>query len=1046
MTNPRFFRKAMTGQLPKQALSASQLQLLAVPASGIATIFGSPGSGKSTVLKAKYLELLATGLLTSEILVIAANRESANTLRDEMALELQGATEGPIAKTLASVAFSILQERSVLLGLRKPELISGGSQDKLLAKLITESLEDLDSLWPKQINAQVMKLSGFRSELRDLLSVALEHGSDAAHLKDLGIKHQMPTWIAASKIFEKYLVELETSDSEGFDSASLLRKAAEYLLETTTWPKNVEGLKHILVDDAQELTPAEAFLISVISNKGAGLSLIGDPDVSTLGFRAANPKAMTLLAEKISMARQDAVTTIFLEPTHAVRRPEISSVLARVSSQIESARAGRQRKGLLPQSNLLSEKGFQAIETRIFNQTTDEVSALARSLRERHLYDLVPWHEMAVVARSRDQLETLSLQLAAESVPVRVIGQSVALRDEYASKELLEIARICCSVETVDTETAKRLLTSSYCGLDQLGLLRLKRQLRSQSESDKSGDELLAELFLNESSVVTIKSLEGKKVDKFLKLFLGAKKLTLGEGFTAEALLWELFNGGQLASKWQTLSRGVSEIAVQANRNLDAILTVFAAASRFTERNPNRNPLEFIEDQLALGLPEDTLALNDFVDNRVALLTPSALIGKRFNTLALPGLIEGVWPNLKPRSSLLGAATLDGLLQGNLESVSQTLKSELPDELRMLNKAIGATSEKLLVSATDKEEEQISQFVSLINGFVPEAQSKPQSQLTLRGLAGSTRRALAMEKDANQAKVLALALARLAVANVPGANPDSWYGMNPLSTTEPLTDFDAEEKVTIRPSQLDSYLKCPLHWFISSHGGSDSSFSANLGTLIHEVLEVSESGSEKELTSLVDSRWNTLEFEADWLEEAGRRKASKMISNLSSYLQDFADRGGKAVGREEFFSFELPKTRIRGLVDRIELLPEGTVVIVDLKTTASTPTEKEVLTNPQLALYQMAFTEKAFEHLEDLPENSVLGGAKLLIIGGDKTIEKNQPAFDVETSGRFKKLLDEASEGMSKTVFVAQVSSHCQDKRQYGSCELHLTRAVSYVG
>jgi hypothetical protein len=51
-----------------------------------------------------------------------------------------------------------------------------------------------------------------------------------------------------------------------------------------------------------------------------------------------------------------------------------------------------------------------------------------------------------------------------------------------------------------------------------------------------------------------------------------------------------------------------------------------------------------------------------------------------------------------------------------------------------------------------------------------------------------------------------------------------------------------------------------------------------------------------------------------------------------------------------------------------------------------------------------------------------------------------------EESAKFKKLLLDCSEGMSKAVFVAEVSNHCESERSYGSCSLHLTPAVSYVG
>ena len=65
---------------------------------------------------------------------------------------------------------------------------------------------------------------------------------------------------------------------------------------------------------------------------------------------------------------------------------------------------------------------------------------------------------------------------------------------------------------------------------------------------------------------------------------------------------------------------------------------------------------------------------------------------------------------------------------------------------------------------------------------------------------------------------------------------------------------------------------------------------------------------------------------------------------------------------------------------------------------------------------------------------------------GSSLMNRNQPAMDNQESARFKKLLLDSSEGMSRSVFVAQLSNHCESERSYGSCSLHLTPAVSYVG
>jgi superfamily I DNA/RNA helicase len=56
----------------------------------VTTVFASPGAGKTTEIKRRFLE--ATGerkLAVDQVLVLAASREAANSLRDELALSLQ---------------------------------------------------------------------------------------------------------------------------------------------------------------------------------------------------------------------------------------------------------------------------------------------------------------------------------------------------------------------------------------------------------------------------------------------------------------------------------------------------------------------------------------------------------------------------------------------------------------------------------------------------------------------------------------------------------------------------------------------------------------------------------------------------------------------------------------------------------------------------------------------------------------------------------------------------------------------------------------------
>ncbi len=1014
------------------------------------TVFASPGAGKTTQIIERFMAAVDSGIKPGEILVIAASREAANSLRDNLAIALQGATPGSLAKTISSFAYGVLRYTALAQGQSAPELISGSEQDQILEQIISVAQDKaaVDSKWPKHINAQVLSLSGFRAELRDLITACLEHALTPEDLQQLGVTHNKSEWVAAAEMFDSYLKLVTGANfNNRFDPTLILRRAADELLALAEWP---ESIKLILVDDAQELTPAASNLLKVATSRGAELVLIGDPDASTLGFRAADPRAMKDLAEEIAASHSVSVEEIFLQPSHAIRTPAISKVLASVSAQIDTARAGRQRKGLNPDKKLVKQDSA-GLEGHLFTQPGAEAAWLARRLRELHLYDKIAWNQMAVVARSREALAKLALDLAHESVPIEIAGANGALRDEFGSKMLLQAADLILGNQSIDASLAISLLTSPLCGLDSLGLRRVRRALRREellSDGIRNSDELLAELFKSPGSAITIKSKEGRQVAKFLKNYFEAQKIATDKSNSIEDLLWHLWDSSGLAKSWQELSRGVGEVALQANRNLDAVVSLFAAANRFVERNPDGEAKVFITQQLAQVLPEDTLALNNKSGSAVRLLTPSGLIGNRFKVAVLPQLIEGVWPNLRPRSSLLGATSLDALLSNRITDLSQPQKSELANELRMLHKAVGAASERLLVTATETDDSQASQFFRLILGEIPAPTLHPGSRLTLRGMAATLRKQLLSSENEVVAQSAALGLVRLANARVPGANPETWYGLLEASTLEPLTE--PGEKVVVRPSQLESFIKCPLHWFLNAHGASDTTFSANLGSLVHKALELGTEVDEQSLWNLVESKWHTLSFESQWLEQAGSRKAKAMIANMVQYLRKFDAAGAQVIGRETNFEFQLGSALIRGQVDRIESYPDGQVMIVDLKTGGKVFTKEEAQNNPQLGLYQLAFENKAFEEQIDLPENSFLGGAKLLLIGGDKPTEREQLSLAASETlkNHFENLVETAAQGMSMNskIFLANVGSHCSNENEYGSCQIHLTKAVSYVG
>ena len=1059
----QFRRHGVVDNTDSLELSPGQQEIVNLGFESIALAVGWPGSGKTTALKAHFLHL-ARMSNPEKLLVIAANRTAAAKLRDELAIAYQGASLGPMARTLSSIAFSILRHKALQAGERLPELVSGSEQDVILGEII--ELIDAGKLalpnFPKHITTTVMGLSGFRNELRDLIAVAIEHSITPEALSKLGVEKKKPEWVGVAEIYGHYLAELaKPENSHRFDPSALLIEAAKVVREGIVPEQLKNQVKRILVDDAQELTPAAVDLLWAVTEMGKGLALFGDPDVSTLGFRAADPEAMHRFVEALAKQRGKPFVQVYIHPQHATHPADIAEAITRITPRIPVAAAGPQRQGMKPAASVDAEP---AISAQVFALQQEESGWLANQLRSMHLNEGSAFNDMAVVARSRDELEELENALAAESVPVRIVGAQSALRDEFGAVSYLHLAEQVLSDKEITPEKAIALLAGPIGGFDAITLRRLRRELRKQEldgDGTRSSSELIANLFSAPGSADTLPG-DGKRAARFIRLFFELKEIAADETKTIEDLLWHAWVKSAPSKTWPELARGIEEVALQASRNLDSVVALFAAAARFVERNPSAPATEFVEQQLAMALPEDSLSLATNLNHSVSLLTPSALIGKRFRVVALAHMQEGIWPNLKPRSSLLGAVALNQLQREPGLDPNVDQRSELPGELRLLYKAVGAATERLLISAIDTEEEQVSQFVRLLVGRDIETNEYIQTRLTLRGMVGQLRRELVMAKDEGQRNHLALQLARLAAEGVPGATPSQWHGLMPLSTTEPLAELhaaeDSDNRLVLHPSELDNFVKCPLHWFIEAHGGRQANVTTKVGTLMHEILEQATEFTYDSFDTAVESKWNSLEFESEWQKQAERRRVSRMIVRLLGYLDEFKRGERRVIGVEEKLNFELAGAWVDGKADRIEIDDQGFVTIADLKTSRTEVKQDDTDKHLQLAVYQLAALNGGFK-LNGILESEPQGvGAVLVQIGHDKKDNLTEPIVTEQTSLKtegsrmvaaienFMTEIEKITEGMLlvDAEVTANTGLHCYERNPYGSCSLHLIEQVTY--
>jgi superfamily I DNA/RNA helicase len=969
-----------------------QLELAGIDLRRDALVIGAAASGKTTQLRHLHSAHLASGADSDELLVLTPLRRSAAMLRDLVALDSPRPASRPRAQSLTGFAFELIAASSA----EAPKLLTGARQLAIVAQVVNR----LDL--PPGLPPSVIQLPGFHSQLRDAVSSCQELGLEPSRLNELAAEFDAPEFDYLSGA----LAEYRELTRDFLDPALMLRSAAKLIDDQQL------TFTAALIDDAQELTPAAFELLAALARQ-LPLQAFGDPDASVLGFRAASAEELVRQFEGFGRVR-GTLQRFTLAPRFSAHPPSVATLLAKVAGRISPAAAGTQRKALSQAAAVVPD---DAVSAAVFDTPMAEANWLASQLRAGWVAGL-PWSEMVVVARTRNQLDQLAAALAARSVPCKILGSQTALRDQFAARGLLELAKFVLEPELVTAVELELLLSSPFAGFDSLSLRRLQRQLR-YAESQAGGQRPIAVLLAEACSIETVglelDSPEGRRISKLAQRVASTREL---ETNRVTELFQALWSGSKLAEVWRERALSSAELAANANRDLDSILELFAAAQRFEQQFGEATAVEFIDQQLELAVPEDTLAATGQFE--AVSLTTAANLSRGYRLVALPRLQDGIWPNLKPRNALFHSGGLVNYLSNRQASPLQTPKSELVDELRMLYRAIGVCRERLLLSAIETAEESPSQFFNLLFAKAPPAQGFEEI-FDLRHRVGQLRREL-VTGNASAAPMLAA----LATAGVAGAHPDDWLGLIEFSDSRPL--YSPEEQIRVRPSQLAKFEQCPLHWFISAHGGDGTGFEASLGTLLHEAFELTD-GSIGELTSYLDSNFVRLDFQAEWVANAQRRRAQRMALALAEYVTG-RQRSTELV--EAAFEFVVGRTLISGKIDLIEKDRDGNYTVADLKTGA-VPTAAQVAEDRQLALYQLA------AKTVPLVPGPIIG-ANIVSIGSGVPKVISQPALEGELEQAITALLTRVETELGEPTITAQVSEHCHSTG--APCQILLTREL----
>src|SRR5262249_29874103 len=212
-----------------------------------------------------------------------------------------------------------------------------------------------------------------------------------------------------------------------------------------------------------------------------------------------------------------------------------------------------------------------------------------------------------------------------------------------------------------------------------------------------------------------------------------------------------------------------------------------------------------------------------------------------------------------------------------------------------------------------------------------------------------------------------------------------------------------------------------------------------LGNVVHAaaMLAADATVDRAELVDYVAGRFDAIELSARWLGGGERDRDEAMLDKVIGWL---AANPRRLIAIEREFLVELESDiQIRGRVDRLELDDAGRLVVVDLKTGRTAPTEAELAEHPQLAAYQAAIEAGAFD------ESTDAGGASLVHLGGDRVSAKEQgqaALSETEDPGWARDMVRRTAQAMAASTFQAVVNNKCRVCPVRTSCPIWSRQAT----
>jgi len=373
-----------------------------------------PGTGKTSTVVKKVVNLIQNGVDPSSILILTFSNRAAGELSERITAAVPDCSGRIWIGTLHAFGLDLLRRYHDRLGLpADPQLFDRSDAIEVLEEILpTLPLRHYRNLWDPTLVLRdiITAISRAKDEVvapdryKSLAEAMRDHAADDA------------TRTAAEKaleVAEVYKIyEQELAKRDALDFGDLIMRPT-LLLEQDDRVRLAVQLRHrhLLVDEYQDVNRASGRLVHAVAGDGRRLWVVGDSRQSIYRFRGASSTNMADFKTEYAHAITDRLEINYRSSDEIVKAVEA------IAPHLGASH------GMLPLS-LTAARGATGIrpEVRHFETVDQEAEGIAASIIELQEKG-VPYRAQAVLCRSNGRLNDIAGALEFRGIPVLHLGR-----------------------------------------------------------------------------------------------------------------------------------------------------------------------------------------------------------------------------------------------------------------------------------------------------------------------------------------------------------------------------------------------------------------------------------------------------------------------------------------------------------------------------------------------------------------------------------------------------------------------------------------------